>query len=42
MQTTGFILLLAAGVIVFFGGDTTSGTTLPSVVSPDLAGIRAQ
>ena len=42
MQTTGFILLLAAGVIVFFGGDTTSGKTFPSVVSPELAGIRAQ
>ncbi|MEQ8257526.1 MULTISPECIES: hypothetical protein [Roseovarius] len=42
MQTTGFILLLAAGVIVFFGGEPTGTKTLPSTISPDLAAIRAQ
>ncbi|WP_281255057.1 hypothetical protein [Roseovarius confluentis] len=42
MQTTGFILLLAAGVIVIFGGESTGTKTLPSTISPDLAAIRAQ
>ncbi len=42
MQTTGFILLLAAGVIVFFGGESTSTKTFPSAISSDPATIRAQ
>ncbi len=37
MQTTGFILLLAAGVIVFFGGDPT-----PGAATAEPAGILAR
>lgn len=42
MQTTGFILLLAAGVIVFFGGHTTGKQTLPAAISTDGYTIRVQ
>ena len=34
MQITGFILLLAAGVIVLFGGATGGTTHIPNIVLP--------
>ena len=34
MQTTGFILLLAAGVIVLFGGEANTVQTVPTAISP--------
>lgn len=42
MQITGFILILAAGVIVFFGGGTAGSNTFPSTVFPSVADIRIQ
>lgn len=35
MQTTGFILLLAAGFIVLFGGGNGSRTDLPTSIAPN-------
>jgi hypothetical protein len=34
MQTAGLILLLAAGVIVLFGGGTGGATHIPVIVAP--------
>lgn len=34
MQATGFILLLAAGVIVLFGGEQTTYQAAPSFAIP--------
>lgn len=39
MQTTGFILLLAAGVIVFFGGPPSRSVDAPVPIAPYQAGL---
>ncbi|WP_280952602.1 hypothetical protein [Roseovarius aestuariivivens] len=39
MQTAGFILLLAAGVIMLFGGPQPSAVDSPLSIAPRQAGL---